>query len=94
MIKLKHYYIAKDFEDLSSIAIILEQLNYDERDPAIDQYSHKQQKLFIDTRRRQFWFIDDECVDQTKKIIEKLEGQPYRLNTKYITLKEIEQWLD
>lgn len=84
----KRFFVATEFKELAAIALLLEELGYDEKDFCIDEYSHEQQKILIDCKDKSWWFTDDECLRQSKEII-KLK---FKDITRNIKLKDIEQW--
>lgn len=83
------FYVVPKFKELGAVAVILDTLGYEELDYCIDEYSYEGQKIIIDTEKKTWWFIDQEALEQTRKVIElKFFGE----RTKNITLNEIEQW--
>lgn len=83
------FYVVPKFSELGAVAVLLDELGYEELDFCIDEYSYQNQKIIIDVEKKQWWFIDDEALQQTKKIIEL---RYYGERTKNITLSEIELW--
>tara|TARA_B100001167_G_C16774709_1_gene310538 strand:+ start:7329 stop:7601 length:273 start_codon:yes stop_codon:yes gene_type:complete len=85
---IKRFYYAEKFSELEPIALHLETLGFKELDPCIDEFSHNSQKLYIDTKKKQFWYIDEAVLDQNKQLIDAV----YNLNHRAINLKQIQQW--
>lgn len=82
---MKKYFIA--LEDTQAVAANLLDNNFTELDPCVSEFDENV-RIFIDKSLETFYFLDDECLDHTKKLIEN--GDAFSIET--TTLKEIEKW--
>lgn len=81
----KHrFYLAEG--DAYNQAAALQKLNYEELDPCFD--ADEPEKVFVDTQKKQFWFVDEECLASTVEIIKERYDESFYP----VTLNELLSW--
>lgn len=74
-------------QSLTEISLSLIGQNFEELDPCVSEFD-ADSKILIDLKRKTFYFLDQECLDQANKII------AYKFKTVCVPveLEEIQNW--
>jgi len=74
-------------ENLTEISLNLIGKNFEELDPCASEFDENS-KIFIDTEKKTFYFLDDECLKASNEII----ADKYNQTSFPVDLEEIQNW--
>jgi hypothetical protein len=74
-------------ENLTEISLDLIGKNFEELDPCTSE-SELDSKIFIDVEKKTFYFLDDECLEQSNGII----ADKFNLTAEPVDFEEIQKW--